>query len=100
MYGQVFASATGKWILLRTGWSIVNTDDVKALIKFLRFLVTDYLKIETFCDHMLTPFRPGKLTSSYSLYFMVVELWLTRACSLTLKKNAQYNLGFACFFLE
>lgn len=31
---------------------------------------------------------------------MVVEFWLSKAGSFTLRKNAQYNLGFACFFLD
>lgn len=60
-------SAASYW----PGLSTVGTDDIKALTKFLRCLVTDYLKIETCCDCILTAFRPGKLTSSSSLFFMV-----------------------------
>ena len=69
MYAQVFESATGKWILLRNlilpirlVSAMVNTDDTKAVSKFLRHLVTDYLKIESCCGcTRAVAFRPGKL---------------------------------------
>jgi len=108
MHARVCESATGEWILLRNlilpirlVSAVVNTDDIKAVTKFLRRVVTDYCKVETCCDcTKVAVFRPGKLILSYSLFFMVVELWLSKEYSQTLKKNAQCNLGFACFFLE
>lgn len=89
MYAQVFESATGKCILLRNlilpirlVSAMMNTVDIKAVTNFVRHLVTDYLKIETCCGcTRVAAFRPGKLILSCFLFFMVVELWLRKACS-------------------
>lgn len=74
---KYFESATGKWILLRNlilpirlVSAVVNTDDIKAVTKFLRRLVIDYLKTETCCGCTReAAFRPGKLNFKLLLVF-------------------------------
>lgn len=64
----------------------MNTDDVKAPTKFLRCLITDYLKIETWCDCILTAFSQENLVQDTPYFLWLVELWLSKVHSLTLKK--------------
>lgn len=106
MYGQVFESATGKWILLRNLIFPIGLVSPQWTPIISRHWPSSWVvSVGLFEDRNLlwlciNSFQARKITSSYSLFFMVVELWLSTAPSFTLRKNAQYNLGFACFFLD
>lgn len=82
------------------GSSTVGTDDIKALTNLLRCLVTDYLKRETCCDCILTTFRPGKLTSSSSLFFMVSWALTLQGMFIDTEEKCTVQFGLCLLFLR